>query len=93
MTKQAEGQRKLHELDRRLQRWQCEHPVQAWAVALCIAAIFLVVVCLLVKLLPGKTAPEFSVIVAPVSRAVRKGRRNRGPAMGTTVRKPKGRYA
>jgi hypothetical protein len=72
MTKQAEQrQRKLQELDERLQRWQREHPIQAWAVALGIAAIFLVVGWLLVKLLPEKPASEFSVIIAPVSRAVR----------------------
>jgi Flp pilus assembly protein TadB len=40
MTKQAERQRKLQELDKRLQRLQREHPVQAWAVTFGIGAAF-----------------------------------------------------
>jgi Flp pilus assembly protein TadB len=32
--------RQFHELDERLQRWQREHPVQAWAVTFCSGAAF-----------------------------------------------------
>ena len=55
MTKQAERQQKLHELDERLQRFQHEHPVQAWAIALGIAAVVAALIFLLVHFIQKGT--------------------------------------
>jgi hypothetical protein len=48
MTIQAERQEKLQELDQPLQRFQHEHPVQAWAAMFGVAAVFTALVWLLV---------------------------------------------
>ncbi len=75
MTKQAERQQRLHELDQRLQRFQREHPVQAWVVAFGIAAVVAALIFLLVHFIqkgtPMKTLGAVAVGIALVMLAAR----------------------